>query len=97
MGLQADVYVDDRALSCLPDAIRRHVIRDGETNVLNTWQWALDVLHTPPYPERWVYRRMRDRMCACDPDGTLIVFRLWDPSRWRLPLTPEDHRCGEPW
>ena len=97
LALEADVYIAPRALPCLPDDVRRHVTRANDRNVLHVWDWAMDVLGAPPYPERWVYRRIRDQLCVCDPGGDLILFELWDPSRWRLPITPEDHRCGEAW
>jgi hypothetical protein len=92
----AAVHIDRAALSCLPPEVRRHVDTNRRTPVLPVFDWGLEVLNVPPHPHRWVYRRLRDRLCACDPDGRLISFVIYDPARWR-PTALETYPCGEAW
>jgi len=90
------IHVDDAALGCLPESVRRQVKTVDGANVISVWDWALDVLNVPPYPERWVYRRLRDQLCVCDPRRDLIAFEIWAPARWRE-TEPETYRCGDVW
>ena len=95
MLLEVDVNIDPAAMPCLPPEVRQHVEATKDGSVLSIWAWALDVVNVPPWPARWMYNRVQDQLCRCDPNGQLISFDIWDPVRWRLPIPFEEHRCGE--
>jgi len=93
---EATVYMDQAVLPCLPAGVRAHIKLEGDAAVLEVWDWAIEALNVPPYPERWVYRRIADELCTCDPKGGLIVFDIWDWARWR-PTEVEEYECADKW
>jgi len=97
MSIEGTAYVAPSVMDCLPAPVRRHLQRVDGGYTLPIWRWAMDALNVPPYANRWTFRRLRDRLCACDPSGQRIVFALWEPRRWELPIPVEEYRCGEPW
>jgi uncharacterized membrane protein YphA (DoxX/SURF4 family) len=96
-GMMVDMAIDiaPEALPCLPEAIRQR--SDAANNEpISIGEWAMDVLNVPPYPERWVQRRLRDQLCPCDPEADLLSFVIWHPRRWRQ-TTMEMRGCDERW
>jgi len=97
MFLEVDVNIDETAMPCLPPEVRQHVKATKDGNVLSIFEWAVDVLNVPPWPAPWVFHRLRDQLCRCDPHGELISFDIWEPVRWQLPIPFKKRRCGETW
>jgi hypothetical protein len=97
MNIEAEAYIDEPAAQCLDADVRRLLQEGDDGYVLKMWLWAVEVTNVPVYPERWVFRRLHDRLCACDPEGKHIVFDLWEPRRWHLPTPVEEYTCGQDW
>lgn len=94
MIVEGTVYIDDIAARCLDPDVRSHLRPFGSVQALSIWDWAEDVLNAPVYPERWVFRRLTDYLCTCDPEGQHIVFNVWAPGRWKVPVPAEEYQCG---
>jgi hypothetical protein len=74
----AALSVTDAVAARLPDPARRHVVRNRMgANVLDVWEWSMDELAVPAYPEDRVFRAVARDVCrlAADPaDVVLVVF-----------------------
>jgi hypothetical protein len=74
----AALSVTDSVIARLPDVARRHVTRNrAGANVLDVWEWSMDELAVPSYPEDRVFRAVALNVCrlAGDPaDVVLVVF-----------------------
>jgi hypothetical protein len=74
----AAVSINDSVVARLPDVARRHVARNRVgANVLDVWEWSMDELAVPSYPENRVFRAVARDVCrlARDPtDVVLVVF-----------------------
>lgn len=74
----AALSVTDAVAARLPDPARRHVARNRMgANVLDVWEWSMDELAVPSYPEDRVFRAVARDVCrlAADPaDVALVVF-----------------------
>jgi hypothetical protein len=97
MNIEAEAYIDEPAVECLGAEVRPRLQPFGDSYVLKMWLWAVDVTNVPVYPERWVFRRLNDYLCRCDPEGRYILLNLWEPRRWQLPTPVEEYECGQAW
>jgi hypothetical protein len=74
----AALSLSDRVAAQLPDAARRHVVRNQVgANVLDVWEWSMGELGAPSYPETRVFRAVAREVCrlAADPaDVVLVIF-----------------------
>jgi hypothetical protein len=74
----AAISVTDAVATRLPDPARRHVARNRMgANVLDVWEWSMEELAVPSYPEDRVFRAVARDVCrlAADPaDVVLVVF-----------------------
>jgi hypothetical protein len=70
--------VTDEVAARLPEPARRHVARNRMgANVLDVWEWSMDELAVPSYPENRVFRALaRDvcRLAGGPADVVLVVF-----------------------
>jgi hypothetical protein len=70
--------VTDEVAARLPEPARRHVARNRMgANVLDVWEWSMDELAVPSYPETRVFRALaRDvcRLAGGPADVVLVVF-----------------------
>jgi hypothetical protein len=74
----AALAVSDAVAARLPAPARRHVVRNRMgANVLDVWEWSMDELAVPSYPEDRVFRAVARDVCrlAADPaDVVLVIF-----------------------
>jgi hypothetical protein len=74
----AALSVSDAVAARLPAPARRHVARNRMgANVLDLWEWSMDELAVPSYPEDRVFRAVaRDvcRLAEAPADVVLVVF-----------------------
>lgn len=95
--LQGRMTVANAAVPCLPEDLRQGLRPLGpDTQAASILDWGMFAFDATPYSEWWVYRRVRDRACVCDPEGKWITFTLLDPARWS-PSEVQRYRCGQPW
>ena len=70
--------ITDRVAARLPDAARRHVVSDRVgANMLDLYEWSMEELSVPSYPENRVFRAVARHVCrlADRPgDVVLVVF-----------------------
>jgi len=74
----AALSVSDAVTAGLPDAARRHVVKNRSgASVLDVWEWSMDELGVPSYPEDRVFRAVARRVCRGAPgpaDVVLVIF-----------------------
>jgi hypothetical protein len=73
----AVIGLPEAAVARLPDAARRHVVRNrAGASVLDVHEWSMDELGVPPYPEDRVFRAVAREVCrrAGDPAGIVLVI-----------------------
>jgi hypothetical protein len=90
----AALSVNEAVMTRLPDVARRHVSRNRMgANVLDVWEWSMDELAVPSYPEHRVFRAVARGVCrlAGDPaDVGLVVFGRPDVLTGRREITRSD-------
>ena len=90
----AALSVSESLMARLPDVARRHVTRNRMgANVLDVWEWSMDELAVPSYPEHRVFRAVALGVCrlAGDPaDVALVVFGRPDVLTGRREITRSD-------
>jgi hypothetical protein len=90
----AALSVTDAGVARLPDVARRHVTRNrAGANVLDVWEWSMDELGVPGYPEDRVFRAVARDVCrlAGDPaDVGLVVFGRPDVLTGHREITRSD-------
>jgi hypothetical protein len=90
----AALSVNDSVIARLPDVARRHVTRNrAGATVLDVWEWSMDELAVPSYPEDRVFRAVARDVCrlAGDPaDVALVVFGQPDTLSGRREITRSD-------
>ena len=90
----AALSVGESAMARLPDVARRHVSRNRlGANVLDVWEWSMDELAVPSYPEHRVFRAVaRDvcRLAGAPADVGLVVFGRPHPLTGRREITRSD-------
>ena len=72
----AAIAVTDAVAARLPDPARRHVARNRMgVNLLDVWEWSMDELAVPSYPEDRVFRAVARDVCrlAADPADVVLV------------------------
>lgn len=74
----AVIGLPEAAVARLPDAARRHVVKNrAGASVLDVHEWSMDELGVPSYPEDRVFRVVAREVCrrAGDPaDIVLVIF-----------------------
>ena len=73
---QAAIHVSPAVVARLPAAIHPHVWRQSEPWFLDLNRWAYDELNVPLYPERRVYRKVAQRICAYAQDAPEVRLQI---------------------